>query len=147
MLATPRDAKYVDFIEKLTGNKLARRQMTDIEVRDDRGPRREERRGGRDRGRRDKRGHDRRPPGGKFHDHVAPTEPVREAQVEASRPNPAIVDAPKPERAHKPHPEKKHKDKPHGRHGAPAKETVDHSQLPAFLFRKVPAAKREPQDG
>ena len=36
MLATPRDGKYVEFIEKLTGNKLARRQMMDIEVRDER---------------------------------------------------------------------------------------------------------------
>ncbi|HXS07963.1 MAG TPA: DEAD/DEAH box helicase [Rhizomicrobium sp.] len=153
MLATPRDAKYVDSIEKLTGNKLARREMTDIEVRDDRGPRREERRGGRDRGRGAKRGHDRRPPGGKFHDHVAPTEPSREAQVEVSLPSPAILDAPAPERREhrkphaekKPQAEKKPRDKQHGRHTGT--ETVDHSQLPAFLFRKVPVTKREPQDG
>ena len=45
MLATPRDGKYVDFIEKLTGNKLSRRQMMDIEVREDRAPRRDQRDG------------------------------------------------------------------------------------------------------
>ncbi len=158
MLASPRDAKYVDFIEKLTGNKLARRQMTDLEVREDRGPRRDEKRGGRERGRGGKRGHDRRPPGGKFHDQVAPTEPVREAQVEASAPNPAILDAPKQQkhheqpplekarREHKPHPEKKPHDKPRNRGAETESRAVDKSELPAFLFRKVPLAKREPQE-
>ncbi len=152
MLATPRDAKYVEFIEKLTGNKLNRRQMTDIEVREDRARRDNK---GRDRDRRGKR-HDRRPPDGKFHDHVASTEPVREApvreapireaKVAASAPNPAILDAPVPERreqhhGHRPHHEKKPHGKPH-RHGPPEKEPVDKSQLPAFLFRKV----KLPQD-
>src|SRR6185312_14774708 len=164
MLATPRDAKYVEFIEKLTGNKLARRQMTDIEVREDRAPRRDHHKG-RDRNRdRGGKRHDRRPPDGKFHDHVAGTEPVRdapvreapmreapmrEAKVAASAPNPAILDAPLPEaKAHdfkphgrKPHHEKKPHGKPH-RQAHPEKEPVDKSQLPAFLFRKV----RLPQD-
>jgi superfamily II DNA/RNA helicase len=161
MLASPRDAKYVEFIEKLTGNKLNRRQMTDIEVREDRSPRRDQHKG-RDRDRRGGKRHDRRPPDGKFHDQVAGTEPAREA-VATSAPNPAILDAPLPEhrpehkpehrhehkpkhrsephQGHKPH----HEKKPHGkpqRQGAPEKEPVDKSQLPAFLFRKV----RLPQD-
>jgi superfamily II DNA/RNA helicase len=152
MLTTPRDAKYVDFIEKLIGNKLSRRPMTDIEVREDRAPRRDHHKGrDRDRNRQGKR-HDRRPPDGKFHDQVAGTEPareapiretsVREAQVAASAPNPAILDAPLPERRPEPHREKKphHEKKPHGkphRQAAPEKEPVDKSQLPAFLFRKV----------
>lgn len=158
MLATPRDAKYVEFIEKLTGNKLARRQMTDIEVREDHS-RRDHNRKGRERDRRGKR-HDRRPPDGKFHEHVAATEPVREtslpeATVAASAPNPAILDAPlpenrpehrherqaKPKHTGRPHHEKKPHGKPH-RQDQPAKEPVDKSQLPAFLFRKV----RLPQD-
>jgi superfamily II DNA/RNA helicase len=50
MLASSRDVKYVDFIEKLTGNKLKRRQMMDIEVRDER-PRRDDHRGGHGKGR------------------------------------------------------------------------------------------------
>ena len=140
MLASHRDAKYVDFIEKLTGNKLSRRAMTDIEVRDDR-PRKDHPKG-RDRDRRGKH-RDRRPPDGKFHEHVAPTEPVREARVAASAPNPAILDAPLPDRRAepKPHAEKKAPDKSH-RRGPAEKEPVDKSQLPAFLFRKV----RLPQD-
>ena len=152
MLASPRDGKYVEFIEKLTGNKLARRQMADLEVREDRAPRRDDKRGGRDRGRGGKRGHDRRPPDGKFHDQVAAIEPAREAPVEVSLPTPAILDAPRPERP-KSHEQKPHGQRPHGEKKAahkpqpnrPAeKEPVDHSQLPAFLFRKVPVAKREP---
>jgi superfamily II DNA/RNA helicase len=149
MLASPRDVKYVDFIEKLTGNKLARRQMTDLEVREDRGPRHQERRGRRDGGRGGKR-RDRTPPDGKFHEHVAATEPVHEARVEASPPSPAILDAPRSERTQqrhgpKPHTEKKPHDKQQ-RRNTPENEPVDRSQLPAFLFRKVPVAKREPQE-
>ena len=82
MLASPRDGKYVEAIEKITGSKLARREMMDIEVREETRPRRDDRDGakggrGRDRGRgRDGKQHDRRPPGGKFHDHVASMEPA-----------------------------------------------------------------------
>ena len=145
MLATPRDVKYVDFIEKLIGNKLSRRRMTDIEVREDHSRRDQHRGRDRDRGRQ-KKHHDRRPPDGKFHEHVAAIEPVREARVEASAPNPAILDAPLPERRHEPHHgNKAHTGKkPHDKQGrqTPEKEPVDKSQLPAFLFRKV----RLPQD-
>jgi len=150
MLVTPRDTKYVESIEKLIGSKLNRRQMTDIEVREDR-PRRDQPKG-RDRDRRGGKRHDRRPPDGKFHEHVAGTEPSREApphevKVAASTPQPAILDAPLPERApqprsaNRPHQEKKPQAKPQ-RHNTADKEPVDKSQLPAFLFRKV----RLPQD-
>jgi len=110
-------------------------------------------------GRGGKRGHDRRPPGGKFHDQVAPIEPSREAAVEASAPQPAILDAPQPERArtepprhekprreHKPHADKKAHDKPRGRSSEAESQVVDKSELPAFLFRKVTLPKRGPQD-
>jgi hypothetical protein len=133
--------------------------MTDLEVREDRGPRRDDKRGGRERGRGGKRGHDRKPPGGKFHDQVAGMEPAREALVEASLPQPAILDAPQPEHRRseqprrekprheqKPHAEKKAHDKPRGRSNDAEVRTVDKSELPAFLFRKVPLAKRDPQD-
>ena len=65
MLATPRDAKYVEMIEKLTGNKLVRRSMMDIEVRDERPHRDGGHRGGRDRerGGRDKKRQHHRPEG------------------------------------------------------------------------------------
>ena len=129
MLASQRDGKYVEFIEKLTGNKLVRRQMMDIEVRDE--PRRHsEHRGGQGRGRerggrgRDAKHRGHRPPDGKYHDQVAPIEPSREtAPVETSAPSPAIADAPAPRREqqhreNKPASEKPHHGKPrHDRHG------------------------------
>ena len=104
MLASSRDGKYIEAIEKITGNKLARREMMDIEVSEERkAPRGEHGRGGsggrggsRDK---DKRHRDRRPPGGKFHDQVAGIEPsqVSEAAVATSAPSPVIADAPRPE--------------------------------------------------
>jgi superfamily II DNA/RNA helicase len=168
MLASSRDGKYVDFIEKLTGNKLSRRQMMDIEVRDER-PRQGERGGGRGRDRQGGKGRDskrgsHRPPDGKYHDQVAAIEPTREtAAVETSAPTPAIADAPAPRQEHrhqKPprqhqekqpyHDKQQHHDK-HGnqgrqhRHNEQARqpEAVDKSQLPAFLFRPVPVKKPE----
>ena len=159
MLASSRDGKYVDFIEKLTANKLSRRPMMDIEVRDER-PRRDERGGGRSRDRQGQgrggkhRGH--RPPDGKYHDQVAAIEPTRDtAVVETSAPTPAIADAPMPARQEhrhqKPHRqihEKQDKHEKQGRqhrHNEQARqpETVDKSQLPAFLFRPVPVKKPE----
>jgi hypothetical protein len=119
MLASSRDGKYVEFIEKLTGNKLVRRQMMDIEVRDA-PPRRDDKRGGRgrDRGRDAKhRGH--RPADGKYHDQVAAIEPTREAAVETSAPTPAIADAPAPQkrehhhRQSQAHQAQSHQAKPH----------------------------------
>src|SRR5258706_6656479 len=92
MLASHRDGKYIEAIEKITGQKLARREMMDIEVREETRPRRDGDRHGRgdkggrgkDRGRgRDGKQHDRRPPGGKFHDHVASMEPT-EARPDAT---------------------------------------------------------------
>src|SRR5476649_578935 len=78
MLASHRDGKYIEAIEKLTGQKLARREMMDIEVREERKSSRGEIGGkGRDHGRGGKdRNRDRRPPGGKFHDQVASMEPT-----------------------------------------------------------------------
>src|SRR3954469_22960452 len=73
MLASHRDGKYIEAIEKITGQKLPRREMMDIEVREENRPHRGEGRGhkgGRDRSRgRDGKQRDRRPPDGKFHDH------------------------------------------------------------------------------
>jgi superfamily II DNA/RNA helicase len=177
MLATSRDGKYVEAIERLTGNKLVRREMMDIEVREERKPPRGEHgRGGRDHGRsdKDKRHRDRRPPGAKFHDHVAPMEPVAVSETAA----PAPVEAPRPaesrsaeqrpqeqrpqqqrhqeprgprrehseKRAHEKHAHEKHErpqsQKQHNARAAES-ETVDKSQLPAFLFRPVPGKKPE----
>jgi superfamily II DNA/RNA helicase len=161
MLATPRDAKYVEFIEKLTGKPLGRRSMMDIEVRDEhRRPSREDRGGrkGRDRGGRSKdRKSERRPPGGKYHDQVASMEPadvnVSAAPAEASgpeQPKPAPhkpdrhrPEQPRQEQKHKPHAENRHGHRE--RHQPTRPASVDKSELPAFLFRPVPVKKPEPQ--
>src|SRR3954465_8797339 len=94
MLASHRDGKYIEAIEKITGQKLLRREMMDIEVRaDPRRPRRDEKGRGRDRGRKDRDGkhRDRRPPDGKYHDQVAAIEPT-EAKAVTEQP------APRPEK-------------------------------------------------
>ena len=173
MLASHRDGKYIEAIEKITGKPLPRREMMDIEVREDTRPRRDERggRGGRDRdkGRGGKdRNRDRRPPGGKFHDQVASMEPTVAApdaapQVVAQAPAPA-VERPR-ERQEKPRQESRHENREqrprgdnrergekrerggqrHHNEQAAKPEAVDKSQLPAFLFRPVPVKKTEPQ--
>jgi superfamily II DNA/RNA helicase len=165
-LVTPRDDRQVDAIEKLIKTKIARRVMTDIEVREDRGPRRDERggrdrRGGHDRGRRGERF---KPE--KYHDHVAPMEPAAVAGTPAvaeATPQP-VARAPEPQRHHnkpKQHGErheKKHeprreqgqhktqREKPHRAHqdrkndATPVKP--EKHELPAFLFRPVNLPKK-----
>jgi superfamily II DNA/RNA helicase len=161
MLASHRDGKYIEAIEKVTGQKLARREMMDIEVREETRPRRDGDRHGRggkgghsrDRGHgRDGKQHDRRPPGGKFHDQVASMEPAEAAATPAPAEAPQVP-APRQEpKPHKNHPrnEPRHEKRDRGsqrQHNEQAArpEAVDKSELPAFLFRPVPVKKREPQ--
>jgi superfamily II DNA/RNA helicase len=163
MLASARDGKYLEAIEKLTGARLPRRQMMDIEVREERKPRgdhgRDRGRGGRDK---DKRHRDRRPPGAKFHDHVAPMEPaaLSDAPAEAPQPQEHRQQRPREHKPQEPRPRSEHHEKrPHEKHAhekherpqsqkqhnarAAESEAVDKSQLPAFLFRPVPVKKPE----
>jgi hypothetical protein len=172
MLASHRDGKYIEAIEKITGQKLARREMMDIEVREENRPHRGDRhggKGGRDRGRgRDGKQRDRRPPDGKFHDHVAAMEPAQIAEQAAPAEIQAVTPAAEP-RPHKPQPDKRrhqenrHEKRPENRsenrnenrekrgsqrhHNEQAAQPsqVDKSELPAFLFRPVPVRKPEPQ--
>ncbi|HEY0267547.1 MAG TPA: hypothetical protein VGC16_12400, partial [Rhizomicrobium sp.] len=178
MLASHRDGKYIEAIEKITGQKLDRREMMDIEVREETRPRRDDHRagkGGRDRNRgRDGKQHDRRPPGGKFHDQVASMEPseVTAAPLQAEAPQPAQeARAPRPEKPRS-EPRPRNEPRPQGDASRPPQnrenreprekrergsqrqhneraaqpEAVDHSQLPAFLFRPVPVKKPDPQE-
>ncbi len=179
MLASKRDEKYIEAIEKITGNKLARREMMDIEVREDVRPRRDgDRKGGREGGRgrdgnrgRDGKSRDRRPPDGKFHEHVASMEPAAagdapvQTEARAQAPQPQEQRAPRPQQDKPRHQEKpRQEQRPRGeqprqenrekrdrgsqRHHneqAARPEAVDKSQLPAFLFRPVPVKKPEPQ--
>jgi superfamily II DNA/RNA helicase len=153
MLASRRDEKYIEAIEKITGNKLARREMMDIEVREERHPRRDgERhgRGGGDRGKgRDGKYRDRRPPDGKYHEHVASMEPAQASPAAEAAPAPRPAE---PAREHRPreHHEKRPRHEKRERHSqrhhneqAAKPEAVDKSQLPAFLFRAT--RKPEPQ--
>jgi superfamily II DNA/RNA helicase len=147
MLASHRDEKYIEVIEKLTGNKLARREMMDIEVREEHKPRRDNDKGrGRGRSERDKKHRDRRPEGGKFHEHVANMEPVREAPRAEAAPQPVPAPVPQPPVHHR-EPRQKHEprrdsqrpgSKPHRNEPLAAPAAVDKSELPAFLFRPIP---------
>jgi superfamily II DNA/RNA helicase len=119
MLASHRDGKYIEAIEKVTGQKLARREMMDIEVREESRPRRDDRggkggRNNRDRGRgQGGKHHDRRPPGGKFHDQVASMEPVDTIASPAPVQTEAPVQEPRPHAQQPSHQGKRHQDKPH----------------------------------
>jgi len=163
MLASHRDGKYIEAIEKITGQKLARREMMDIEVREESRPHRDKDRGGRgprdrDRGRgRDGKHRDRRPPDGKYHEHVASLEPTeaKPAAAEAPQPQAARPEKPRHEPRQHPRPEPRQEQRPDHRsehrsehrekrgprpqkpQGAQP-EAVDKSELPAFLFRPVP---------
>ena len=164
MLATSRDGKYIEAIEKITGNKLARREMMDIEVREDThrslgGESRDKGRGRGGRGGKDDRHRDRRPPGGKFHDQVAAIEPVANAPVEARPVEQPRAEQPRqeqprqeqPRQEQRPRqPQKPRQEQPRGEqrdHNRSRKqepvqsEAVDKSQLPAFLLRPVPPRK------
>jgi superfamily II DNA/RNA helicase len=166
MLATSRDAKYVEAIEKLTKMKLERRSIDGLaeQVRE-RPPREKSERDrgrGRDRHRGDRREHPVKP-----HGQVAAMEPVKTAPGPAERP----VEAPRPapqqqqrrpdhrqdhraQQPKKPEPPRRTERQepvqyaqtmrsPSAKTSAPKVEVtpVDASQLPAFLLRPVKLPK------
>ncbi|HEY0107069.1 MAG TPA: DEAD/DEAH box helicase [Rhizomicrobium sp.] len=160
MLATPKDGKQVEAIERLTKNKIARKAMDNIEVREDRKPRHdEERRGPRKGQSRDNRRDKFRPE--KFHDHVASMEPAAPSDV-APQPSvaavqPAVQDQPRqsqhhekkrhePRREnnnpapHKPKPERHRAHQDRKNDAAPVKP--EKHELPAFLFRPINLPKK-----
>jgi superfamily II DNA/RNA helicase len=160
MLATSRDGKYLEAIEKITSQKPPRREMMDIEVREDRKPKFDGPRsggGGRDRGGRggrDNRHRDRRPPDGKFHDQVAAIEPSQvkegpapspEAFVETSAPSPVIADAPV-HAPRPPKPEQRHENRPR-QHDKPQQDRPKGEQRQEYRqdHRKDNRAPRETQ--
>jgi superfamily II DNA/RNA helicase len=131
MLATSAETKYVDAIERLIKNPIARRKMEGIEIREDRGPRPDHRRD-RDRNRRDR--YRERPI--KPHGQVAKMEPA------------APVVAPVPqEQRHAQTSSAKQQPRPQHQPQRPQQESKpqgpDGSRLPAFLFRPVPLPKLE----
>jgi superfamily II DNA/RNA helicase len=176
MLATPRDSKQVDAIERLIKTTIPQKTMENLEVREDRKPRRDEERGGRGgrSGRNDKNRRDKFRPD-KFHDHVAPMEPT--AVVEAPVAAAASVEpvgrteqprAPRPERKHEPRrdkpqhapqakqqqPQKPREHAPrenhrasHDRKNDAAPVKPERHELPAFLFRPVNLPKKADAEG
>jgi superfamily II DNA/RNA helicase len=142
MLATPRDAKLVDAIEKLTGIRLERRKIEGIEIREEHSHSRN-RRGG-DHRHTKASGHNSSHARIPSEQRTMPTSPVK---IPSELSNPPSTHA------------------AHGsRHAAPAKQTAptshhhrqeqesaDLSHLPAFLLRPVvlppekPAAVRKPK--
>jgi superfamily II DNA/RNA helicase len=115
MLATSREDKYVDAIEKLTGKPLAKRVMEGIEVREDRGPRRDDRHKGRGR---DRERHRDRPV--KPHGQVASMEPLATPADDAAA-------APQEHRAHEQR-EQKQRDHGHREHGQRQHEARHHEK-------------------
>jgi len=142
MLVGPADSKYLGAIEKLTGTKLEREDMTDLEVapdtrphRDgDRGRDRDSRRGGRDRDKR--RGRDRGRGDKPYHDEVASMAPVEagaapaEAQPAPAAEQPAAKHADKPHRDRPPRREGEHRQRERQprKHDAPKAEAAKAEQ-------------------
>ena len=149
MLATPRDERQVDAIEHLIKTTIPRQTMENLEIREDRKPRRdnERSRGARARQRKDKFRPD------KFHDHVASMEPAAPVAVVPEKAPEPLPDAvpPRRERKHEPrreqhrHPQKK-RDPEHrasfDRKNDATPVKPEKHQLPAFLFRPVRLTKK-----
>jgi superfamily II DNA/RNA helicase len=148
MLATPRDTKAVEAIEKLIGNAIPARTMENLEVREER----ETDRGGRDRNRRggksrsgENRGREHRPPAQHEQAATKPLE-VKPAEPKPVPAKPVQAEAPAPQRV-EPHRAEPHRHSDNRHHNqkrqenqkpqARRSEPVDHAQLPAFLMRPV----------
>ena len=150
MLATARDGRQVDAIEHLIKTAIPRQAMENLEVREDRKPRREhERSHGRQRQHKDKFRPD------KFHDHVASMEPAAPvaapiAAAEVKMAEAAVAPArrePKHESRREQHRHPQKKRDPEHRASFDRKNDAtpvkpEKHQLPAFLFRPVRLAKK-----
>jgi superfamily II DNA/RNA helicase len=147
MLVTPRDAKYVEAIRKLTGNTIPARRLDGLAEAVEARPPREDRGGGRDRNR-GKSNRDRKPYPVKPHGQVASMQPAAPVAPPAQpHPQPARNDHRQDHRQKQPAQPKQHQaPKPQQ-----PRETVEdtRSQLPAFLLRPVklppPAEKPAPR--
>jgi len=143
MLVTPRDAKYVEAIEKLIGTTIPARRLDGLAEAVEARPPREER-GGRDRNR-GKSNRDRKPYPVKPHGQIAsmaPAEAVAAAPVAAAQPHPQPVrhdNRQDHRQKHQVQP-KQHAPKPQQpRERERERDAVEdtRSQLPAFLLRPV----------
>jgi superfamily II DNA/RNA helicase len=137
MIAGPGDFKYVAAIEKLTGKKLDREEMTDIAVAPDhrshRGERDRDRRGGRDRDR--GRGRDRHRGDKPYHDEVASMTPVDPAQAAAPSSAPAVQPAK--------HTDKQHRERHPRREGASREHHPRKHEAPKAATAKAEKPKHD----
>ena len=154
MLATSRDGKYVEAIEKLTKMTLLRRTLDGLAEASEARPPRDDRRGRERNGRDHNRGRDRkhREHPVKPHGQVAAMEPVKTDSAPAvPRPQepkqhqPRQQQAPRPPKQHQPKPHQPPKQQPREPQHQP-REQPDVNQLPAFLLRPVilPKAPEKP---
>ena len=146
-LATSRDAKYVEAVEKLIKTTLSRRTLDGLAEQVRERPPREDR--GRDR--RDRRGRDRRREHPiKPHGQVASMEPSRPAEQQAeTRPQqearpPRQQEQQRPRQQEQQHPRQQEQQRPRQQQQRPQRpqqtsqpKPPDASQLPAFLLRPV----------
>jgi len=148
MLVTPRDGKYLEAIERLTGRKLERRTLEGLSEAVEARPREErrDRNKGRGRSERDrKREYPIKP-----HGHVAPMQPVAPAQAAPVQAAPVQAMAKPPRSDNRQKQQHDHRQDHRAREqkpqsSQPAEDT--RSQLPAFLLRPVklpPAAPKAP---
>ncbi|MGC9953497.1 MAG: DEAD/DEAH box helicase [Rhizomicrobium sp.] len=148
MLATSRDGKYVEAIEKLTKISLPHRKLEGLAEASDARPPRDDRQG-RDRHGRDRhRGRDHRERPVKPHGQVAAMEPVK---MGSAQPPPAQP-APRPQNPKQHQPQKQQAQRPPKpqqqpkQHQPRESKQPDPQQLPAFLLRPVnlPKAPEKP---
>jgi hypothetical protein len=134
MLATPRDGKYMEAIERLIGSPLKRIVLDGLAEAVKAQPARDSHHGERNRGRRGRSGR------GSEHHHREHT-PHKPAQHAASQPQ-----------QHAPEPHRKAEHKPQQQQASHAAKvqpqkaadrTPDAHQLPAFLLRPVPLPKSD----
>jgi len=152
MLATSRDTRSVDAIEKLIGRPIDKRVMEGIEVREDR---QENSRQGRDNHR---RGPKDRPRGPQPHSrphaatHAAPPVAPRETvpvEMSAAAPQPDVQQSPPQQHQprqprHQPRPTNKPQEqRQHAKPREAEPEVVDINRLPAFLLRPINLPKAE----
>jgi superfamily II DNA/RNA helicase len=165
MLATSRDFKQVEAIEKLTGNKLTRRTLEGLAEATQERPK-DDRRGNRDRNKRSgsggrgrERDHHRKVPHHGHHAAMEPVETQAPAPVQEQAAAPQAEQRPA-EQPHAPRPPKqdrqRHKPQKQSRPQQQPQQKApgaDASQLPAFLLRPVklppakpPTAKKSPEE-
>jgi superfamily II DNA/RNA helicase len=144
MLATSRDTKSVEAIEKLIGNAIPARVMEGIEVREDRNEGRDRHQRG---GRNKPRGTEHRPQHVRHEPKATQaSQPVPPSPAATPEPAPIVKPVEHQSKQQDDRQQQRHREQKHRHDGKPQSvkpEPVDRSQLPAFLMRPVNLPKPE----